>query len=94
MVYPYIPNDMFNLLMNTRLLPSLLGDSFIILEICVNDNILTRTDPHELVALKSFLHAQFKIKDLGSLHYFLGIEALPSASGVLLHQMKFLHDLR
>lgn len=29
---------------------------------------------------------------MGSLYYFLGIEVLSSASSVLLHQKKFLHD--
>ncbi|XP_070047059.1 uncharacterized mitochondrial protein AtMg00810-like [Nicotiana tomentosiformis] len=36
---------------------------------------------------------QFKIKDLGSLNYFLGIDVLHTTSGVLLHQRKFILDL-
>lgn len=39
------------------------------------------------------LHDEFKIKDLGHLYYFLGIEVLYSDGGVLLHQKKFVHDL-
>ncbi|XP_019238389.1 PREDICTED: uncharacterized protein LOC109218475 [Nicotiana attenuata] len=69
------------------------GDSIVVLAVYVDDIILTGTDSAEILALKSFLHQQFRIKDLGSLHYFLGLEVFYSASGVVLHQKKFLHDL-
>ncbi|XP_019256390.1 PREDICTED: uncharacterized protein LOC109234787 [Nicotiana attenuata] len=42
---------------------------------------------------EEFSHDQFKIKDLGLLNYFLGIEVLYTPSGVLLHQRKFIHNL-
>nr|XP_016493231.1 PREDICTED: uncharacterized mitochondrial protein AtMg00810-like [Nicotiana tabacum] len=69
------------------------GDSIVVLAVYVDDIILTETDSAEILALKSFLHQQFRIQDLGSLSYFLGIEVFYSVSGVLLHQKKFLHDL-
>nr|XP_018630799.1 uncharacterized mitochondrial protein AtMg00810-like [Nicotiana tomentosiformis] len=69
------------------------GDSFVALVVYVDDIILTRTDSAKISTLKSFLHQQFKIKDLGCLGYFLGIEVIYSASGVLLHQRKFIVDL-
>ncbi|XP_070024872.1 uncharacterized mitochondrial protein AtMg00810-like [Nicotiana sylvestris] len=69
------------------------GDSLIILVVYVDDIVLTRTDLDEIFVLKAFLHAQFKIKDLGLLNYFLSIEVLYIPSGVLLHQRKFIHDL-
>lgn len=59
----------------------------------MDDIILTGTDRAEISTLKSFFRHQFKIKDLGSLNYFLGIEVLYSASGVLLHKKKFIHEL-
>ncbi|XP_016471408.1 uncharacterized protein LOC107793544 [Nicotiana tabacum] len=50
-------------------------------------------DMLEIAALKSFLDDQFRIKDLGLLHYFLGIQIHYHSSGVLLHQQKFISDL-
>nr|XP_016458245.1 PREDICTED: uncharacterized mitochondrial protein AtMg00810-like [Nicotiana tabacum] len=69
------------------------GASLVILVVYVNDIILTGADLHELSSLKGFLHEQFRIKDLVSLNYFLGIEVSYSDSGVLLHQKKFIHDM-
>ena len=40
----------------------------------VNDIIVTRDDHEEIQDLKDKLAKEFKIKDLGSLRYFLGIE--------------------
>ncbi|XP_016570554.2 uncharacterized protein LOC107868382 [Capsicum annuum] len=69
------------------------GSSLVLLTVYVDDIILTGTDLEEISNLKLFLHDQFKIKDLGLLHYFLGIEVFYSGSGILLHQSKFIHDL-
>ncbi|XP_019236085.1 PREDICTED: uncharacterized protein LOC109216394 [Nicotiana attenuata] len=43
--------------------------------------------------LKTFLHNRFRIKDLGKLHYFLGLEVLYKAGGVIISQRKFVLDL-
>lgn len=69
------------------------GASLVILVVYVDDIVITGADSSKISDVKSFLHAQFKIKDLGSLNYFLGIEVYYSDSGVFIHQMKFILDL-
>ena len=44
-------------------------------------------------SLKSFLHDQFHIKDLGMLKYFLGVEVMRSKRGIFLSQRKYVLDL-
>ncbi|XP_060667174.1 uncharacterized mitochondrial protein AtMg00810-like [Ziziphus jujuba] len=46
-----------------------------------------------LAALVTRLNTEFALKDLGSLCYFLGIEALPFSGGLFLSQTKYAHDL-
>lgn len=38
------------------------------------------------------LSATFHVKDLGSLHYFLGIEVLPNSGGIILTEKKHALD--
>ena len=39
------------------------------------------------------LHNQFSIKDLGSLHYYLGIEILRNSNGLTMSQRKYALEL-
>lgn len=64
--------------------------SIVLLVVYVNDIILSEDDLEEISALKTFLDCQFKIKDLGTLNYFLGIEGFYSPFGLLLHQRSLL----
>ncbi|XP_075086252.1 uncharacterized protein LOC142168967 [Nicotiana tabacum] len=69
------------------------GLLIVFVAVYVDDVILTDTDVEEIKALKVFLHDQFKIKDLGKLHYFLGLEVFYKDGGVLISQRKFTADL-
>ncbi|KAL6348322.1 hypothetical protein AAG906_005622 [Vitis piasezkii] len=50
------------------------GNSFTAVLIYVDDMIITGNDENVIAALKESLHTKFRIKDLGQLRYFLGIE--------------------
>ena len=59
----------------------------------VDDIILTRDHKEEIVKLKSFLAHEFKIKDLGNLKYFFGMEIARSKMGIAVSQCKYVLDL-
>ena len=55
--------------------------------------IITGDDTRGISTLKSFLHQQFEMKDLGNLSYFLGLEVSSDDSGYYLSQAKYATDL-
>lgn len=59
----------------------------------VDDMILTGSDQQGILALLSFLHAHENMKDLGPLHYFLGMEVYRQGRTVILRQQKDALDL-
>nr|XP_016513992.1 PREDICTED: uncharacterized mitochondrial protein AtMg00810-like [Nicotiana tabacum] len=61
--------------------------------IYIDDVLLTGTDQQEIAQLKSFLYEQFKIKDLGQLHYFLGLKIMYKDDVAIISQRKFELDL-
>ena len=55
--------------------------------------IVIGNNPSEITALQRKLAAEFELKDLGNLKYFLGIEVARSALGISLCQRKYVIDL-
>ncbi|KAL5560658.1 hypothetical protein UlMin_036869 [Ulmus minor] len=51
------------------------------------------TDPQAIVQLKADLSKAFKLKDLGTLKYFLGLEIARAAAGICVSQRKYVLDL-
>ncbi|KAB2628158.1 hypothetical protein D8674_032953 [Pyrus ussuriensis x Pyrus communis] len=62
---------------------------FTALLVYVDDIILAGNNIQAIEDTKSFLFKQFKLKDLGQLRYFLGIEIARSSKGITLSQRKY-----
>ncbi|XP_059294466.1 uncharacterized mitochondrial protein AtMg00810-like [Lycium ferocissimum] len=69
------------------------GLDVVIVLVYVDDLLLTGSSMKLIQELKSVLHRHFKMKDLGDLKSFLGIEVLRSKSGILLTQRKYALEL-
>ncbi|XP_068638413.1 uncharacterized mitochondrial protein AtMg00810-like [Aristolochia californica] len=65
------------------------GFSFVTLLVYVDDIILTDPSSSVIAELKQFLHTQFKLKDLGCLKHFLGLEIAQSKAGIVLSQRHY-----
>ncbi|KAK1626914.1 hypothetical protein QYE76_001229 [Lolium multiflorum] len=61
--------------------------------IYVDDIIVTSSSDYAVSTLLKDLNAQFAIKDLGPLHFFLGIEVKHTHDALLLTREKYAHDL-
>lgn len=55
--------------------------------------VVTGDDDDEMNKLKDVLGAEFELKDLGKLKYFLGIEVARSGRGITMCQRKYILDL-
>jgi hypothetical protein len=65
------------------------GSSFIALLVYVDDILIASSDIAAVTKLKQFLDAQFKLKDLGPVRYFLGFEIARSTQGISVSQRKY-----
>ena len=63
--------------------------SCIYVVIYVDDIVITGNDHLEISQVKQHLFKHFKIKDLGKLKYFLGIEVAQSKDGIIISQRKY-----
>jgi hypothetical protein len=61
----------------------------VIIVIYVDDLIITRDSDVDIFNLKKFLKQKFEMKDLGELHFFLGIEVIQSPKRIWLLQRQY-----
>lgn len=61
--------------------------------IYVDDIIITGSSFTAVSDLITTLGHKFPVKDLGNLHYFLGVEVIPRPDGILLTQKQYILDL-
>jgi hypothetical protein len=59
----------------------------------VDDLIITGNNSVFVASIIDHLGQKFSIKDLGSLHFFLGVEVIPTTAGLFLTQHKYIRDL-
>ena len=59
----------------------------------MDDIFITGSDSKSILSLKSFLHSQFHIKDLGMLKCFLGVEVMRSKQRIMFSQRKYVLDM-
>ena len=69
------------------------GGSMIIILVYVDDILLASNDVDAVNVFKQFLDSKFKLKDLGTLKYFLGLEVARTANGISLCQRKYTLEL-
>jgi hypothetical protein len=61
--------------------------------IYVDDILITSSLPQGIATLIQSFRVEFDIKDLGPLHYFLGMEATSTRDGLILSQQRYILDL-
>ncbi|XP_018633284.1 uncharacterized mitochondrial protein AtMg00810-like [Nicotiana tomentosiformis] len=76
---------------NIKLTDALQATNYI--QIYVDDFLITGNNGRLVDQAKQILHKNFKVKYLGELKYFLGIEVLRSQKGILLNQRKYTLEL-
>nr|XP_018634031.1 uncharacterized mitochondrial protein AtMg00810-like [Nicotiana tomentosiformis] len=75
------------------LFTKLVDGSLTVVVVYVDDILVAGDNLSEITTLKQFLDAEFKIKDLGELYYFLGLEITRKPTGFLVCQHIFIMDL-
>ena len=69
------------------------GVGLVVIVVYVDDVIITGDSEDEIGKFKNLLKAEFDIKDLGQLMYFLGIEVIWTDDGIWLMQHKYVLDM-
>jgi hypothetical protein len=69
------------------------GTNIFYLLVYIDDILLTGSNSAMLHRLVQLLSSEFKLRDLGDVHYFLGIEVQSTGMGLMLRQHKYILDI-
>ncbi|XP_052624956.1 uncharacterized mitochondrial protein AtMg00810-like [Lactuca sativa] len=69
------------------------GSTYVVLLVYVDDIVLIGVSLGEINLVKDRLSNEFKLKDLGNLKHFLGLEIARSKQGIVVSQRKYTLDL-
>ena len=69
------------------------GSLVVYLLVYVDDIVIIGNNPQFLSSLIAQLNSAFELKDLGTFHYFLGLQITRSSKGLFLSQTKYAQDL-
>jgi hypothetical protein len=69
------------------------GSIFVAILVYVDDIIIATNDSTSISPLTYFLDTQFKLKDLGPLKFFLGLEIARNSKGISICQKKYALDI-
>lgn len=78
---------------DTSLFIKKIDDKVVVVLVYVDDLIITGDVQEEITQLKANLCVRFKMKDLGKLVHFIGLELTYCEEGFVLHQRKYAGDL-
>jgi hypothetical protein len=59
----------------------------------MDDLVITGNDPIFISSIIDQLSNRFSVKDMGQLHFFLGMEVIPTTTSLFLSQHKYITDL-
>nr|KYP60496.1 Retrovirus-related Pol polyprotein from transposon TNT 1-94 [Cajanus cajan] len=66
------------------------NSTFIAILVYVDDIVIASPNPAAITSVKDMLHRHFKLKDLGDLKFFLGLELSKSKSGIFMCQRHYI----
>ncbi|CAH9104736.1 unnamed protein product, partial [Cuscuta epithymum] len=78
---------------DTSLFVHISSTSIIYILVYVDDLIITGTHPDLIQRFITRLHQVFALKDLGNLHFFLGLQIRRNSTGITLSQQSYIQDI-
>jgi hypothetical protein len=69
------------------------GKNVVCLVVYVDDLLITKTNESYIASIKKGLKKDFKMKDLGHLHYYLGIEVIQNPKYIFISRKKYIREL-